>query len=188
MADPATPLGGAVFEGAVTVREVPTRGMITLRGDLSAEPVQRAAGEAGGVHVPGPPGIAFDGGRGIAWMSPDELMIFVPSAEVATTCAAMRRTLERVPHLLADVSDARALLALEGAGAREVLAKGAPVDLAPGRFEPGEIRRTRLGQIAVAFWMTGPDRFELMCFRSVAGFAFDWLAQAAREGSLPEHF
>ena len=91
-------------------------------------------------------------------------------------------------HLVADVSDARAVIALSGAGAREVLAKGAPVDMAQDRFGPAEIRRTRLGQVAVAFWMTGPETFELVCFRSVAGFVFDWLTVAAQPGSLPEHF
>ena len=83
------------------------------------------------------------------------------------------------------MSDARAVFRLDGPGAREVLAKGAPVDLAPAAFGPGDFRRTRLGQVAAAFWMPEPEVFDLMCFRSVAGFVADWLATAARPGSLP---
>lgn len=86
-------------------------------------------------------------------------------------------------HLSADVSDVRSLFRIEGRGAREVLAKGAPVDLAIDKFGPGDFRRTRLGQVAVAFWMTGDDAFSLVCFRSVEEFVGRWLQLAARPGS-----
>ena len=36
-------------------------------------------------------------------------------------------------------------------------------------------------------WMTEDENFELVCFRSVGAFMFDWLSNAAREGSLPEY-
>ena len=35
--------------------------------------------------------------------------------------------------------------------------------------------------------MPAPEVFDLMCFRSVAGFVADWLENAARPGSLPGH-
>ncbi|MHA1127411.1 MAG: sarcosine oxidase subunit gamma, partial [Alphaproteobacteria bacterium] len=76
---------------------------------------------------------------------------------------------------------------IERQGAREVLAKGAPVDLSPEAFGTGDLRRSRIGQLAAAFWMTGDESFELVCFRSVGAFMFDWLSNAAREGSLPEY-
>jgi sarcosine oxidase subunit gamma len=46
-------------------------------------------------------------------------------------------------------------------------------------FPAGEIRRTRLAQIAAAFWMPQEGTVELVCFRSVAQYAFDLLTQAA---------
>jgi sarcosine oxidase subunit gamma len=69
-----------------------------------------------------------------------------------------------------------------------VLASGAPVDLAPAAFGPGDLRRTRLGQVAAAFWIPEPEVFDLACFRSVADFVTDWLANAARSGMLPRLF
>ena len=86
-----------------------------------------------------------------------------------------------------NVSDARAVFLIEGQGAREVLAKGAPVDLSPEAFGVDDLRRSRIGQLAAAFWMTEDEVFELVCFRSVGAFMFDWLSNAAREGSLPEY-
>ena len=77
------------------------------------------------------------------------------------------------------MSDARAYFRLTGPAAalNETLARLAPVDVP--RLEVGEIRRTRLAQVAAAFWMPAPGTIELFCFRSVAQYAKDLLTQAA---------
>lgn len=162
-------------------------GMVTLRGDLADATFAAAVEAATGCPVPAVRRVALAGDRGAAWMSPDELMIIVPSGSGPEAAAELSRALAETHHLAADVSDARALFRIAGPGAREVLAKGAPVDLAPEAFGIADFRRTRLGQAAAAFWMPAADTFDLMCFRSVAGFVADWLANAARPGSLPGH-
>lgn len=185
MSEPVSALAGARFEGAATVEDAGPVGMITLRGDLASRALAAAVMDATGCEVPGvrriagrPPGAAL-------WMSPDELLLFVPRADAPARTAALAEALAAEHHLAVDVSDARALIRVAGPGAREVLAKGAPVDLAPAAFGIGDARRTRLGQVAVAFWMPEADTFELICFRSVAGFVFDWLTTAAAPDSLP---
>jgi sarcosine oxidase subunit gamma len=162
-------------------------GMVTLRGDLASPALADAVRAATNCTLPDPRSIVFDGDSAAAWMSPDELMLFTTPGAAADTAAAISRALAGSHHLAADVSDARSLFRLTGPGAREVLAKGAPVDLAPEAFGPGDFRRTRLGQVAAAFWCSEPDTFDMMCFRSVGGFVADWLANAARPGSLPGH-
>ena len=179
---------GAEFDGAVRVAEAGLRGMITLRGDFGSVAFKNAATGVAGVDFPGVREVKVTGDRGLAWMSPDELLVMVPYGEAEAAVATMSETLAGSHFLAVNVSDARAVFRIEGPGAREVLAKGAPVDLSPAAFGPGEIRRTRLGQVAAAFWMTGEDAFELVCFRSVAGYMFDWLSVAAAEGSLPDYF
>ena len=77
---------------------------------------------------------------------------------------------------------ARAVIRVTGAGARETLAKLCPVDLAPGTFTPGMVRRTRLGQIPAAFWLDGRGAFHLICFRSVADYAFGALCELCEDG------
>ena len=172
----------------VTVTRAEPVGMITLRADLDAEETAAAVKSAVGLVPPKPREIKIGKQGTVAWMSPDELLLICNHEKAADTVAKLEKSLDGRHHLAVDVSDARALFRIEGRGAREVLAKGAPVDLAPGVFEPGEIRRTRLGQVAAAFWMTGEDACELVCFRSVAGFAETWLRNAAQPGSLPEVF
>ena len=84
--------------------------------------------------------------------------------------------------------NARAMVRLSGKGAREVLAKLSPVDLAPGSFGPGDFRRTRVAQVAAAFWMEADESFRIVCFRSVAEYLFGVLKVAAQPGSEVGYF
>lgn len=181
MSEAASALAGAAFEGYATVREAGLRGMVTLRADLSDAKVKAAVRKVAGVAVPGVRRIALAGDRGAGWMSPDELLILVPHAEAAAAVALLDEALAGVHHLAVDVSDARAVFRVEGADAREVLAKLSPTDLAPGVFAEGELRRSRLAQVAAAFWLED-DGFTVVCFRSVAQYAFDVLKLSATPG------
>ncbi|MEM1315115.1 MAG: sarcosine oxidase subunit gamma family protein, partial [Pseudomonadota bacterium] len=132
-----------------------------------------------------PRSLSRDGDWALAWMSPDERLLMCPPADLPALETSLRDALEGRPHLIVDVSDARAVFRLQGPGARKVLAKGAPVDLAAAAFGPGDFRRTRLGQVACAFWTPDGESFELVCFRSVAEHVGAWLLDAARPGTLP---
>mgnify|MGYP001042425399 FL=1 len=117
-------------------------------------------------------------------MSPDELLVMVPYAQAAEVVDQIDKALSGTHYLAENVSDARALIFVEGPYAREVIAKLAPADLHPDSFKPGDFRRTRLGQVAAAFWMRDEDTFEVICFRSVAGYTFDLLAASAQAGEV----
>lgn len=161
--------------------------MITLRGDLSSAPLKTAVSAAVGLDIPAQRKVNHGPKGGVAWMSPDELLLLVDYDKADTITAEISMALAGEHHMAVNVSDARAVFTIEGKGAREVLAKGAPVDMSQGVFEIGEIRRSRIGQLAAAFWTLDGETFEVVCFRSVGGFMFDWLTNAAREGSLPEY-
>lgn len=63
------------------------------------------------------------------------------------------------------------------------MGKLAPVDLSAEAFQPGQIRRSRLAQVAGAFWMDDAETFRVVCFRSAADYAFKLLKVAAQPGS-----
>ena len=180
MSDAVTALGGAKSTGPVAqVSERDLQGMVTLRGDLSDKALAKAVKAATGFAMPKQRCIVHAGGKSVAWMSPDELLLLVPYAETSETVFALESALAGQHHLAVDVSDARASFYISGTGAREVLARLCPVDLSPQAFGPGEIRRTRLAQVPAAFWMDEAGSVTLICFRSVARYAFDVLAGAA---------
>ncbi|MEL6125994.1 MAG: sarcosine oxidase subunit gamma family protein [Pseudomonadota bacterium] len=162
----------------VTITRLAAQGMITLKGDLTAATLATAVADVTGLDMVAAREIRRGDDRGLAWMAPDELLLLLPHAEVPSALAAIDSAMGDTPHLAADVSDARAVFRISG-DPRRILAKGTPADLRPSKFGPGEIRRTRLGQVAVAFWLTDEDAAELVCFTSVADFVADWLDNAA---------
>lgn len=173
---------------AVTVEEAPLVGMITLRGDLASPAMAAAVSKACGAAIPAQRRFEQGTGADIAvWMSPDELLLLVPYAEAETRAQAASAELAGEPHLAVNVSDARAVIRVSGAGAREVLAKGAPVDLSAAAFSVGDVRRTRIETIAAGVWMTSdnPDAFTVVCFRSVSAHLWMWLTESARANTLP---
>ncbi len=188
MSDAVSVMNGAEFAGAVAVKDAGLKGMITLRSDLSSEKTAKAVKAAVGLAMPAERGIKSGAKGAVAWMSPDELMLFCDYADVGAVVAKLDKALKGEHFLAVNVSDARASFTLTGAGVREVIAKGSPADLSPDAFQTGEIRRSRLGQVAVAFWLSDDETMQLVCFRSVGAFVYKWLCMAAAKDSLPEHF
>lgn len=168
----------------VTVTRSAPRGMISLRGDLDSKALQAVCTEVTGVAFPAQGKITMDGASGIAWMSPDEVLLLVPHDKVAGGLATLDKVLKNEHHLASNVSDARAIFTLSGSFAAEVIAKLAPVDLHPDTLKPGDIRRTRLGQVAAAFWTQEDGTFTVVCFRSVADSTHQLLTASAKAGPV----
>lgn len=184
MSNAVSALNGQVDTGDVTVRELGLRGMITLRGDLSDSALKKVCKSLTGMNLPGAGKVEMDGEKGLCWMSPDEVLVLVPHAETASAIAEIEKALAAKHHLAVNVSDARALIAVEGPYTREVIAKLAPVDMHPDSFHIGDFRRSRLGQVAAAFWMQDDDTAHVICFRSVADYTFRLLAASAKAGPV----
>jgi len=179
MSNVVSALNGQKVVGATTVAEQGLRGMITLRGDLSAARLKKACKAVTGAEMPGKRGVSIKGESGIAWMSPDELLLLVPHSEADAIVAKIDAALKGTHFLAVNVSDARAMISVQGAGAREVLARVCPADLRAKSLGAGEMRRTRLAQVPAAIWTQDGTDFNVICFRSVAGYVFDLLANAA---------
>lgn len=175
-------LPGAEASGLVTVREMGLQGMVTLRADLSA--AADSVKQVTGADMPGTRGISGGEAMTVAWMSPDELMILCDYGAAEKVVADLSQALAGQHHLAVNVSDARTMFALEGeAGAlRDVLAKITPADLSREALAPGEMRRTRLQQVAGAIWFESETEAGVICFRSLAQYVFDLLAISAKEG------
>jgi sarcosine oxidase subunit gamma len=151
-------------------------GMVTLKV-TPGDPSGPAALAALGLGWPEQRRMLRAGDRAVLWMAPDEVLVLAPDAGAAM--AAMAPALAGAHHLMADVTDSRALFRIAGPRAREVLAKLCPVDLHPAVFRPGEVRRTRAAQVAAAIWAEGADDFRLVAFRSVAVYVGDLLRLSA---------
>lgn len=182
MSNAVSALNGASYEGFVRVEEIGLQGMITFRGDLASVKVKNAVTGVTGVDMPGQREANVLEESGIAWMSPDELLVMTPYDEVEDKLALIEKALKGQHYLAVNVSDARAVFRLTGSGVREVIAKLCPVDMSPDAFAPGQFRRTRMAQVPAAFWMPDAQTVQIICFRSVAEYMFNLLKTAAEPG------
>lgn len=178
MSDPVTATRDARFEGFATVTDTGPRGMISIRGDAK---VCAAAAKTLGLAQPGPRAITAKGDLQLAWMSPDELLVICDYDRAPELAEKLEKAVGENHSLVAVVSDARMVFRVEGDRADEVLRKLVPADL--DALAPGEMRRTRIAQVAGALWMVETGCYEVMCFRSVGVYVFDLLANAAQHGA-----
>ncbi|WP_407496139.1 sarcosine oxidase subunit gamma [Pseudooceanicola sp. MF1-13] len=179
MSDPVTALKNATANGPVTVSETGPHGMLTLRGKLDDAGIAKAIQTATGTAAPEARKMSANGDTSVLWLSPDEAMVICPRADLKSVQEKLTSALGSAHALVADMSDARATFRISGddAHVREVMARLIPVDMST--FEVGEVRRTRMAQIAAANWMPEAGVVQLVCFRSVAQYAFDLLKDAA---------
>jgi methylglutamate dehydrogenase subunit D len=81
-----------------------------------------------------------------------------------------------------DQSDGRAVIRISGPRARDVLAKGMPIDLHPRAFKANGVAITHASHIGVILWQAGPEpTYEIAMFRSFADSFTHWLTDAAAE-------
>lgn len=193
MSDPVSALNGASHEGLVTIQDRGPVGMITLRGDLSSPPMAKAVDTALGLPIP--PKGRIQPAKGVsqgqaAWMSPDEILLILPYGQVRAALKSLENTLAGQHYLAEDLSDARSLMTVTGPDprVREVLAKLSPVDLHPSVFGPGDFRRSRLAQVAGAFWMPATGQINVVCFRSVATYVYDIMCNASDPSAAVDFF
>lgn len=180
MSDRTSALPGAEYQGIVRVAEAGLRGMVTLKADLGAAATEHAVQAVTGQGLPAPRQMIVEGEISVAWMAPDELLILCAHDKADALVADLAARLGTAHHLAINVSDARAVFTLQGDTLRDTLGKVSPADLSA--LHPGEMRRTRLAQIPAALWFSDATTAHVICFRSVARYAFDVLAMSARPG------
>lgn len=81
-----------------------------------------------------------------------------------------------------DQSDARAVVRVSGPRARDVLAKGLPIDLHPRVFKTNSVAITHANHIGVVLWQTDDKpTYAIAMFRGFADSFTHWLHEAAAE-------
>ncbi len=163
---------------SISVTEIIDRGMLDLRGDQDDPAFAVAVDQVLGTELPRQPRSSVAAGNlSVLWLSVDQWLVQCPRAEAGALASRLGEALAGIHSLVVDMSDARTILRLEGEGVREVVMKGAPVDLTAAEFTRGTVRRLRFGEIAAMIHVVGedPDIVDLYVFRSYAVFAWDWL-------------
>jgi sarcosine oxidase, subunit gamma len=126
--------------GAVVATEVPFPAQVAVRvADADAPPsFPRAANTT-----------ARRGEGSILWLGPDEWLVTGGPGSVEAIMEELRAALAGVHHAVVDVSANRAVLDLEGAGVRDLLAGGCSLDLHPRVWGTGRCAQTLFARAQV---------------------------------------
>ena len=167
---------------AVSLREIPDRGMIDLRGLTSDRKFMAAAKDVLGVALPKEPRTSVAWGDvKVLWLSADQWLILCPRTKTAELLASLHEALAGIHSLAVDVSDMRAVIRMEGDGCAEVLMKGTSLDLLSPDYAAGTCRRIRFAEVAALLHVVEDGVFDIYVFRSYAHYVWEFLTTAARE-------
>jgi methylglutamate dehydrogenase subunit D len=148
---------------------------------LPASPQRVSAGELAGDLADG---LACASDLVALWSGPEQWTLLAPESAAADLEDRLVGALAGMAAVTA-VGDGRAVLSVSGPRARDALAKGIGLDLAPPRFGAGATAMTMASGIDVQLSrLPEPDAFELILFPSFAGSFWHWLAESSAEYGL----
>lgn len=135
--------------------------------DIGGTPSERELGYA----VPTVPNtVTYVATRRICWLSPKRWLLIEsdPDCNVPT-------------DICIDVSSGRTAIRLQGPRARNVLAKGCPLDLHPRQFLINHCAQSKIGSHNVLIDHFENDGFDIYISRSFAQSFWQWLLKASSE-------
>ena len=149
----------------------------------SGFPTEAAAFEAAlsgavGARMPAKVGDAVSAqGRTIMRVGPEHFWIVGPERD--DLAAKLSQSIAAGVGSILPLSHSRTRIFLEGAAAREVLAKGIPLDFDVNVFRIGQFALTGLHHTPVLVHRVAADRYELYAMRTFAHSIWEWLTDAA---------
>lgn len=161
--------------------------MLNLRGDPANAAFMQAAEAALGVGLPvGANTRVSAGDVTVLWLGPDEWLVVGPPGNDTRMEKQLSDAVAPQGGYVTDIGESRTVIAVSGVKARDVLAKGCPLDLHSLVFGQDACAQSLVGNVNVALYRaaTGPDdppRFELIVVRSFADFLWRFLEDAAQE-------
>jgi sarcosine oxidase subunit gamma len=172
----AEPIARTPFDGLLQLRAgTVTASEVVHASITSVAPLKRRTQEVSdaleaalGIRLPPPGRLTGTDRARVVWTGMDQWFVLGTPPPALPGAA------------VTDQSDAWGCLALEGAGAPDVLARLVPVDVRPDAFGTGHAMRTLLGHMACVLMKTGDGRFEIMVYRSMARSVAQDLNRAMR--------
>ena len=170
--------GGA----GVTISERIGLGLATVAARKGqARSLQDRVREAYGVDLPQTSRVVV--GRDVSFVGYGPGQWLAVSETLASEAMA-RDLAERLKGLasMSDQSSGRTVIRVSGTRARDVLAKGLPIDLDPRVFPLGSAATSTISLMGVQLWQADDTRsYDIAVFRSLSESFWRWLAASAAE-------
>ena len=174
---------GPAEDATVVISERPFLGHLNLRGDPEDMGFTSAAAAILGLVLPTEPNtVAVNGALLALWLGPDEWLVVTPPSAQTQLSESLEAALHDMHCAVTDVTGGQTVITLSGPRARDVLAKGCPLDLHPSVFRPGHCAQTLVAKANVTIHCVDDSpSFELIVRRSFTDYTALWLHDAALE-------
>jgi sarcosine oxidase, subunit gamma len=174
----------------IELQELAFLGHVNLRCDpndwIAVEPLQAVLGCA----LPSAPNTfstAPDGSK-LLWLGPDEFLALTPDGREATLAESLRKAAGSAFVAVNELGAGQTVIQMVGPRAREILAKGCPLDFHPRVFGPGRCAQSRLARALVTIAQVDETpRFEIIVRRSFADYLWRWLLDASAHPVVPRY-
>ena len=179
----AAAAGEQADDAGAVISERPFLGHLNLRGDPDDAAFTSAVETVLGLALPMEPNTTAAHGDLLAlWLGPDEWLVVTPPDSQAAFQDSLEAALDGMHVSVTDVTGGQTVITLGGPNARDVLAKGCPLDLHPSAFRPGDCAQTLVAKANVTLrCVDDAPSYELIVRRSFADYAALWLHDAALE-------
>jgi sarcosine oxidase subunit gamma len=122
----------------------------------------------------------------VLWLGPDEWLIVTPEGSEGRVANQLQQASGEGFATVLELGSGQTVIELSGPRAREVIAKGCPLDLHPRVFGPGRCAQSRLARTLVTLLQVDQTpTFELIVRRSFADYLWQWLLDASRHPVEP---
>ena len=165
---------------AIDVRETLTlASFAAFKG--KKDQVKAAIRERYGVELPDTPQRVEGKDIAFIWAGPDQWIAIAERGQDRDIEVELKPLLDGLSSIV-DQSDARAVVRISGPPARDVLAKGVPIDLHPRAFKANNVAITHASHIGIIFWqIDDAPAYEIAMFRSFADSFAHWLLESSAE-------
>ncbi|MBM4218923.1 MAG: hypothetical protein FJ171_04660 [Gammaproteobacteria bacterium] len=178
LAKSGLPAGGRVFSDALRFSILPLRTVLRLQFGARSQKTVAALRVA---ERPLPVAMNTWSGDDPVFMriAPDTWLIESALHDAPDLVPAVRSGCGRRSYAVTDVSDSVVTIAVEGALAAALLARGCGLDVSAETFGNSACARTRLAQLPVVVRRVNSERFECLVDRSAAQWLYEWMENAA---------
>jgi sarcosine oxidase subunit gamma len=172
--------GYAGGEPGVTIAERIGLGLATVAARKGA-PLRAAVKASYGVNLPDDSTVGQGPEMSFVGYGPGQWLAVSETLRNDTLAKQLGQDLKGLASV-SDQSGGRTLLRLSGTRARDVLAKGLPIDLHPSVFGPGSAATSTISLMGVQLWQVDEaPTYDIALFRSVSASFWRWLTASAAE-------
>lgn len=114
------------------------------------------------------------------WAGPDQYFVIAEGRAEGALYREVKSALSGLASV-SDQSHGRVVIRISGPKARNVLAKGTPVDLHPDAFAVGKSALTQMAHVGIHLTRVADNTYDLSVFRGFSESYWEWITEQAEE-------